>query len=89
MGRGFVAMRLDAFDLGFEQHDALVEFILRIGCEVLGRELARGIALGARKIAFVHVLSEHRKPIGLLSIREAVIARELQRIGADGAQNHG
>jgi hypothetical protein len=54
MSRGSVAVRLDPGDLGAEQLDALGQFVLRIGREVFGGELARGVAPGAGKIVEVH-----------------------------------
>jgi len=46
------ALHLDAapFDLGFEQSDALLQFLDRIGVEVLLAELLGKIVLAARKI---------------------------------------
>ena len=53
LGR-LVPVNLHPFDFGFEQGDPFAQFVLRIGREVFGCELARGIAPGAWKIAFVH-----------------------------------
>ena len=47
-------MFLDAGDFGFEQGDPLLQLILRIGPEVLGGELARGVASGARTVVVFH-----------------------------------
>ena len=54
---GCIAVFAHTLYLGFQQADAFAQFVLRIGSEVFGGQLARGIALGAGKVAFIHRLS--------------------------------
>ena len=49
-----VTMGLNARDFRPEQRNAFIEFVLGIGSEILGGELARGIASGAREVAIFH-----------------------------------
>lgn len=51
---GLAAMGGNAGDFGFEQRDALVQFGLRIGAEILGREVRCRISFGARAIWLFH-----------------------------------
>ncbi len=55
MRGGFVAMRPDPSNLGFEQCDALAKLVLRIRRKIFGCEKARCIAPWARPIVVVHV----------------------------------
>ena len=72
VGGGLAAMGGNPRDLGFEQGDALVQFGLRIGAEVLCREARCRISFGTRAIGFFHCLAASA-PSGLLSIGKAVI----------------
>ena len=48
------AVRFDACDLALEQGYAFLQFILRVGAEIFGGELARGVAFGAWTIVVFH-----------------------------------
>ena len=54
--RRLVLMSGNPRDLGFEQDDAFVELGNGVGGQILGGELARGIAPGARTIVVFHAL---------------------------------
>lgn len=54
VGGGLEPVRFNAGDLAFEQGNALLQFILRVGAEILGGELARGVAFGAWTIIVFH-----------------------------------
>ena len=54
VGSGLEAVRFDAGDLALEQGYAFLQFILRVGAEILGGELARGVAFGAWTIVVFH-----------------------------------
>ncbi len=69
---GLAAMRGDPRDFGFEQCDALVQFGLRIGAEILGREARCRISFGTRTIWLFHWQAASAAS-GLLSIGKAVI----------------
>jgi hypothetical protein len=51
---GFAAMGGHPGDFGFEQRDALVQFGLRVGAEVLGREVRCRISFGTWAIWLFH-----------------------------------
>ena len=55
VGSGFVAVRFDANDLGFEQCDSLRQFGLRVRGEVFAREAAGCIAPYSREVKLVHL----------------------------------
>jgi hypothetical protein len=46
-------LRLDPFDLGLEQRDAIHQLVLRIGVERLAGQQARGVAARAWQIIVV------------------------------------
>lgn len=48
-------MGLDPRDLGFQQGDPFVQFVLGIGRKVFGRQFACGIAPWARKVDVFHL----------------------------------
>ena len=50
MRGGLVAVRFHSNDLGFEQRDALGQFVLRIRGQVLASEEGGGIAFGTGEI---------------------------------------
>ena len=52
--RLFVAMRSHTLDFGFEQGNALCQFVLRICVKQLGRQLVGCVAFGARTIIEFH-----------------------------------
>lgn len=54
VGGGLVPMRLHPRDFRFELRDALIEFGLRIGAEILGREVRCRVSFGARAIGLFH-----------------------------------
>lgn len=54
VGGGLALMRLHPRDFRFEQRDAFVEFSLRVGAEILGREVRCRVSFGARAIGFFH-----------------------------------
>lgn len=61
-------------DFRFEQGDAFVEFGLRVGAEILGREVRCRVSFGARAIGFFHLVAPSGRS-GLLSIGKAGIWR--------------
>lgn len=69
-------MRFDASYLCFECSDTLIQFILRIRCQIFACEAARGISLDSGRGIFFHEL-QHRNPTRLLSMREIVIRNEV------------
>lgn len=50
----FVAVSLNADDLGFEAGDPVSQLGLRVGSEIFARKAARCVALGPWQIAFIH-----------------------------------
>lgn len=72
VGGGLAAMGGNPRDFGFQQRDTLVQFGLRIGAEILGREARCRISFGTRAIWLFHC-SAASYPSGLLSIRKAGI----------------
>lgn len=54
VGCGFALVRADPGDFRFEQGNPLVQFGLRIGAEILGREATRRVPSGSREIGFFH-----------------------------------
>lgn len=72
VGGGLAAMGGNPGDFGFQQRDAFVQFGLRIGAEILGREARCRISFGARAIWLFHC-DAASAPSGLLSIGKAVI----------------
>ncbi len=58
-------MRLHAVDLSFEQDDAVGQFVLRIGAEVLARQQAGGIATRARTVVVI-CHETYNRPAGRL-----------------------
>ena len=54
VGGGLEAVRFNPRDFALEDYNALLQFILRIGAEILGGELARSIAFGAGAIVVFH-----------------------------------
>ena len=56
MGGSLEAVAFDSGDLDLELPDAFFQLILRIGRKILGGELARGVASGARAVVVFHLL---------------------------------
>ena len=83
---GLAAMGGNPRDFSFEQSDALVQFGLRVGAEVLGREVRCRISFGTWAIWLFHCHAASC-PSGLLSIRKAVI-RAVQLVNGTGLGGH-
>ena len=54
VGGSLEAVRFDPGDFAFEKRNPFLQFILRIRAEILGSELARGVAFGAWTIIVFH-----------------------------------